>query len=92
MQIMELNESPVLLLLDTAGAAAAAASAGGDLPVALYETELHVVEGAPSFTFVRAAFAVATSEAERIGVDQVAKLLPSGATAGTDQREWNLYV
>ena len=28
-----------------------------------------------------------TSEAERIGVDQVAKILPTGATSGSSQRE-----
>jgi hypothetical protein len=31
-----------------------------------------------------------TSDAERIGVDQVAKILPSGKATGTEQREWQL--
>lgn len=29
-----------------------------------------------------------TSDAERIGVDQVAKILPSGKASGSEQREW----
>ena len=49
--------------------------------------ELHVVEGTAEFNFVQTVFSVATEEAERIGVDQVAKLLPSGNAAGTDQRK-----
>ena len=31
---------------------------------------------------------VQSSEAERIGVDQVTKILPTGAASGTNQREW----
>jgi hypothetical protein len=31
-----------------------------------------------------------TSDAERIGVDQVAKILPSGKASGSEQREWPL--
>ena len=30
-----------------------------------------------------------SSEAERIGVDQVTKILPTGAASGTNQREWS---
>ena len=30
-----------------------------------------------------------TSEAERIGVDQVAKILPTGAASGTNQRAFS---
>ncbi len=88
---MELNESPVFLLLDTTTAAntntKGSAAAIDELPVSLFESELHVVEGNPSFTFVQTSFTIATEEAERIGVDQVSKLLPSGNAAGTDQRK-----
>ena len=45
------------------------------------------MEGTAEFNFVQTVFSVATEEAERIGVDQVAKLLPSGNAAGTDQRK-----
>lgn len=38
-----------------------------------------------------------TSDAERIGVDQVAKIMPSGKASGTEQRElspdaFHIYV
>jgi len=33
-----------------------------------------------------------TSEAERIGVNQVAKILPSGKCTGSDQREHTSHV
>ena len=49
--------------------------------------ELHVVDGMPSFIFVHSKYTVQTSEAERIGVDQVAKILPTGAASGSNQRE-----
>jgi COP9 signalosome complex subunit 6 len=95
---MELNESPVFLLLDTttvahanSRGAAAAGAAADDLPVSLFESELHVLEGNPCFTFVKAGFTIATEEAERIGVDQVSKLLPNGNAAGTDQCKLLLF-
>jgi hypothetical protein len=50
--------------------------------------ELHVIEGSTALQFVQAKFSVATSEAERIGVDQVAKILPPGASTSADQREF----
>jgi len=90
-QIMELNESPVFLLLDTTARGGATSVASDELPVSLFESELHVVEGNPSFNFVQASYAIATEEAERIGVDQVSKLLPSGNAAGTDQCKQNFY-
>jgi COP9 signalosome complex subunit 6 len=79
-QIMALNESPVLLLLDPT-----LQSGQRDLPVRLFESELHVKEGVASFSFVQANFHIETSEAERIGVNQVAKILPSGKSSGSDQ-------
>lgn len=87
---MELNESPVFLLLDptTRGGTSAARD---ELPVSLFESELHVVEGNPSFTFVQTSYTIATEEAERIGVDQVSKLLPSGNAAGTDQCKHDFF-
>lgn len=36
----------------------------------------------------RAVLRLQTSEAERIGVDQVAKILPTGAASGANQRKW----
>ncbi|KAL3161406.1 hypothetical protein ABBQ32_010296 [Trebouxia sp. C0010 RCD-2024] len=79
-KVMELNESPVFLLFHTQQSIVRK-----DLPVSLYESELHVMEDRPSFHFVQAKFTVETSEAERIGVNQVAKVHATGNPTGTDQ-------
>lgn len=52
--------------------------------------ELHLAEGEASLSFVRASYSIETSDAERIGVDQVAKILPGGKASGSEQREWPL--
>lgn len=79
-KVMELNESPLLMVLDPR-----LDPTSKDLPVTLYETEMHVIDGNPLHTFVKAAYTVETSDAERIGVDQVAKILPSGRASGSEQ-------
>ncbi|KAL4437304.1 hypothetical protein ABPG75_004443 [Micractinium tetrahymenae] len=79
-KLMEVNESPVFLRLDPSRD-----PSQKDLPVCLYESELHVLNGVPSFIFVQSKYTIETSEAERIGVDQVAKILPTGAASGTNQ-------
>ncbi|KAF8059749.1 CSN6 [Scenedesmus sp. PABB004] len=79
-KVCEVNESPLFLLLNPV-----IDPARKDLPVAVYETELHTVDGVPQTTFVRAHYSMETSDAERIGVDQVAKILPSGKASGSEQ-------
>ncbi|GBF99695.1 COP9 signalosome subunit 6 [Raphidocelis subcapitata] len=80
-RIAEINEAPVLLLLNPA-----VTPGRRDLPLELYETELHVTgDRGAHFSFVRANFAVETSDAERIAVDQVAKILPGGKATGSEQ-------
>lgn len=49
---------------------------------------MHAVSNKTEMRFVQAKFSVATSEAERIGVDQLAKILPSGASGASDQCKW----
>ncbi|KAG2439114.1 hypothetical protein HYH02_006636 [Chlamydomonas schloesseri] len=81
-KISEVVESPVFLLLD-----AAVDHTRKDLPVGLYETELHLSPetGAPGMVFVKAPYSIETSDAERIGVDQVARILASGKASGSEQ-------
>lgn len=74
------NEGPVFLLLNPS-----IDNSRKDLPVDVYETELHVLDGAAQTIFVRANYSMETSDAERIGVDQVAKILASGKATGTEQ-------
>ena len=52
--------------------------------------ELHNVDGTQQFIFVLAEYTIQTSEAERIGVNQVARVLPAGNDSGSDQCEPSL--
>lgn len=79
-KIMETNEGAALLLLDPV-----IQPARRDLPVTLYESETHSTEMGHHLVFVHATYTVETSDAERIAVDQVAKILPSGKASGSQQ-------
>ncbi|KAK1310947.1 COP9 signalosome complex subunit 6a [Acorus calamus] len=77
--LMDINESPVYVLLNPA-----INHATKDLPVTIYESELHVIEGNPLLIFVKSNYIIETVEAERISVDHVAHLKPSdGGSAAT---------
>ncbi|XP_051203358.1 COP9 signalosome complex subunit 6 [Lolium perenne] len=77
--LMDINESPVYLLLNPA-----INHSQKDLPVTIYESELHVIDGGPQLIFVRSNYTIETVEAERISVDHVAHLKPSdGSSAAT---------
>ncbi|KAF2075473.1 hypothetical protein CYY_003209 [Polysphondylium violaceum] len=75
-QIIELNESPLYLMLDTA---AVLSEATKDLPIVIYESELHIVNDSPTTLFVKTNYKIQTGEAERIGVNHIAKVTPSGS-------------
>ncbi|KAI4374842.1 hypothetical protein MLD38_012789 [Melastoma candidum] len=77
--LMDINESPVFVLLNPS-----INHAQKDLPVTIFESELHVIDGIPQLIFVRASYNIETVEAERISVDHVAHLKPSdGGSAAT---------
>ncbi|KAJ6845205.1 COP9 signalosome complex subunit 6a [Iris pallida] len=77
--LMDINESPVYLLLNPS-----INHAQKDLPVTIYESELHVIDGIPQLIFVTSNYTIETVEAERISVDHVAHLKPSdGGSAAT---------
>jgi COP9 signalosome complex subunit 6 len=79
-QFLETNESPIYLVLD---AAAAFASTTRDLPISIFESELHVVQDQPTMLFVKVPYRIQTGEAERIGVDHVARVTPTGGAEGS---------
>ncbi|KAJ4872971.1 COP9 signalosome complex subunit 6b [Raphanus sativus] len=77
--LMDINESPVYVLLNPA-----INHAQKDLPVTIYESEFHVIDGIAQPIFVNASYTIETVEAERISVDHVAHLKPSdGGSAAT---------
>eukprot|EP01111_Echinosteliopsis_oligospora_P012919 TRINITY_DN4506_c0_g1_i1.p1 TRINITY_DN4506_c0_g1~~TRINITY_DN4506_c0_g1_i1.p1 ORF type:complete len:313 (-),score=102.33 TRINITY_DN4506_c0_g1_i1:64-1002(-) len=75
-QFIEFNESPVYLLID---AQAAYNPQVRDIPITIFESELHVVQDKPTFLFVKVPYRIQTGEAERIGVDHVARVTPGGS-------------
>ncbi|CAN6696405.1 unnamed protein product [Malus baccata var. baccata] len=77
--LMDINESPVYVLLNPL-----INGAQKDLPVTIYESEMHVIDGIPQLIFVSSSYTIETVEAERISVDHVAHLKPSdGGSAAT---------
>ncbi|KAK7602086.1 hypothetical protein V9T40_009527 [Parthenolecanium corni] len=66
-QACTINESPILLKLNPNGGHT-------DLPVTLYETVTDLVNNEPTMLFVEVPYTLATEEAERIGVDHVARM------------------
>ncbi|CAI9088097.1 OLC1v1022336C1 [Oldenlandia corymbosa var. corymbosa] len=77
--LMDINESPVYVLLNPS-----INHSQKDLPVNIYESELHIIDGIPQLIFVHASYTIETVEAERISVDHVAHLKPSdGGSAAT---------
>jgi len=68
-QIIELNESPLFLQLSPGGGNCA------ELPVFLYESVIDMIEGQARILFVKLPYTLATEEAERIGLDHVARII-----------------
>nr|CAD7576087.1 unnamed protein product [Timema californicum] len=66
-QICQINESPILLKLNPQ-------AKHSDLPVTMYESVIDLVEGEATMLFVELHYTLATEEAERIGVDHVARM------------------
>ncbi|CAN0922986.1 COP9 signalosome complex subunit 6a [Linum grandiflorum] len=77
--LMDINENPVYVLLNPT-----IKHAQKEIPVTIFESELHVIDGIPQLIFVRSSYTIETVEAERISVDHVAHLKPSdGGSAAT---------
>eukprot|EP01117_Protostelium_nocturnum_P002978 TRINITY_DN13908_c0_g1_i1.p1 TRINITY_DN13908_c0_g1~~TRINITY_DN13908_c0_g1_i1.p1 ORF type:complete len:325 (-),score=105.54 TRINITY_DN13908_c0_g1_i1:43-1017(-) len=79
-QISEFNEAPLFLLLDTV---ATARPDTKDLPITICESELRMVGDKATTVFAKVPYKVETGEAERISVDHVAKINPSGTSSGS---------
>jgi len=74
-QISEINESPLFLQLTPGGH-----TQSTELPVCLYESVVDMINTRPRTLFVKLPYTLATEEAERIGLDHVARL--AGDTGG----------
>jgi len=78
--ITEFNESPLYLILDTFSCGKKTTK---ELPISIYESELHMIEGKPTNLFVKVPYKIETGEAERIAVDHVARITPSHGGDGS---------
>lgn len=65
-QITEIHESPLFLQLNPL-------ARNTDLPVSMYESLVDLVLGEPRMLFVKLNYTLETGEAERIGLDHVAR-------------------
>jgi COP9 signalosome complex subunit 6 len=66
-QICEINESPILLKMNPLASQA-------DLPITVYESVIDLINGEATMLLVELGYTLATEEAERIGVDHVARV------------------
>lgn len=66
-QICDIHESPLFLLMNPG-------ARHSDLPLTLYESIIDLVKGEARMLFVKLTFTLATEEAERIGLDHVARI------------------
>ena len=60
--------------------AKAAAPPAKELPIYVYESEVHLVNDTPITQFVKLGYKIETIDAERISVDHIARVLQSGGT------------
>eukprot|EP01103_Thecamoeba_quadrilineata_P012686 TRINITY_DN3326_c0_g1_i2.p1 TRINITY_DN3326_c0_g1~~TRINITY_DN3326_c0_g1_i2.p1 ORF type:complete len:246 (+),score=41.47 TRINITY_DN3326_c0_g1_i2:28-738(+) len=77
-QVLQFNENPLYLLLDTA-----VQQHRKELPITIYESELRIVNDVPTLLFRKAPYKIETGEAERIAVDHVAHVSPVGNGSGS---------
>jgi len=75
-QIMTYNESPLFLLLDPL-------AISKELPITIYESELHIINDVPVMMFAKTQYKIETGEAERIAVDNIARVNVGGSTEGS---------
>eukprot|EP01116_Phalansterium_solitarium_P014245 TRINITY_DN31826_c0_g1_i1.p1 TRINITY_DN31826_c0_g1~~TRINITY_DN31826_c0_g1_i1.p1 ORF type:complete len:315 (-),score=41.91 TRINITY_DN31826_c0_g1_i1:112-1056(-) len=85
-QFFDINESPLYLLLDPV---ACSSPATKDLPIFLYESELHMVSEQPTLLFVKAPYKIETNDSERISVDHIAR---ATTTAGSSASQLTTHL
>eukprot|EP00035_Acanthoeca_spectabilis_P022252 m.442781 g.442781 ORF g.442781 m.442781 type:complete len:342 (+) comp18854_c0_seq1:61-1086(+) len=82
---LSISEAPLLLMLDPTPRAQAR-----ELPIKIVEHHLEIVGSVQKTSFVTLGYTLASEEAERIGVDHIAKV--SGAGGKDESSEVSLYM
>jgi len=75
------NESPLFLLMDPSPLKKEDKK---DLPVTIYESELHVVQDRPTLIFVQIDFHLRTAQAEQISVEEVSRANPTDGASSVE--------
>ena len=70
--MMAYNELPLFLLMNYAPDPDAK-----QLPLSIYEAEMHIIQDSPTQIFVDIPFKLETAQAERVAVDQITKVTPT---------------
>lgn len=84
-QVCGINESPVLLKLNPQ-------ARHTELPVAMYESVIDLVGGQATMLFVELPYTLATEEAERIGLDHMARMSAMGESGESSLVAQHLQV
>ncbi|XP_074927420.1 COP9 signalosome complex subunit 6 [Chelonoidis abingdonii] len=71
-QVCEIIESPLFLKLNPM-------TKHTDLPVSVFESVIDIINGEATMLFAELTYTLATEEAERIGVDHVARMTATGS-------------
>ncbi len=61
------------------------------LPIHLYESLIEIIEAHPKILYTHVTYSLATEEAERIGVDHIARSSVTGATQ-TSAGRYNMHL
>jgi len=76
--LSEVSDNPLYLTLDPLQALAGTAR---ELPISIYESEVHVVDDKPQTQFAVVPYKIDSIESERIAVDHIAHILPTGGSS-----------
>ncbi|KAJ8599970.1 hypothetical protein CTAYLR_002871 [Chrysophaeum taylorii] len=76
---LKYNESPLFLIMDPSPSADSK-----ELPITIFEYELHMVNETPTMLFVSIPYQLQTLQAEQIAMEQVAKTTPADTESALD--------
>lgn len=85
--MMAFNEAPLFLLMNHAPDPDAK-----QLPLSIYEAEMHIIQDMPTQIFVDIAFKLETAQAERVAVDQITKVIPTEGVSTLEVQNQSLIT
>jgi len=79
--LLTFNESPLFLLMNPSPLQSEGKK---ELPLSIYESELHLVQERPTFLFVRLDYNLRAAQAEQISVEQVSRSNPAEGASSVE--------